>query len=88
MFTRFGSKLEAGIEARIRRGRILRALLKQDRLFPMEIERQMAWLVAYNEGWIDLENMGDRMERISGMQLLPLSESREAWVSAVRKALE
>jgi F-type H+-transporting ATPase subunit alpha len=32
IFTRFGSRLEASVEAKIRRGRLLRELLKQDRL--------------------------------------------------------
>ena len=32
IFTRFGSRLEASVEAKIRRGRLLRELLKQERL--------------------------------------------------------
>lgn len=50
IFTRFGSKLEAGVEARIRRGRLLRELLKQERLATLTSTQQLAWLVAYNEG--------------------------------------
>ncbi len=53
VFTRFGSRLEAGMEARIHRGQILREMLKQDLLAPLTIEFQMAWLVAYNEGLFD-----------------------------------
>lgn len=50
VFTRFGSRLESSVEAKIRRGRLLRELLKQDRLSPHSPEQHMAWLVAFNEG--------------------------------------
>ena len=53
VFTRFGSRLEAGVDAKIRRGRLLRELLKQERLAPLSPEQQLAWLVAYNEGAFD-----------------------------------
>ncbi|MFZ4536175.1 F0F1 ATP synthase subunit alpha [Propionivibrio sp.] len=53
VFTRFGSRLEAGVEAKIRRGRLLRELLKQDRLAPLSPEQHLAWLVAYNEAYFD-----------------------------------
>ena len=53
VFTRFGSRLEAGIEAKIRRGRLLWELLKQERLAPLAPEQHLAWLVAYNEGLFD-----------------------------------
>lgn len=53
VFTRFGSRLEASIEAKIARGRVLRELLKQDRLSPLPIEFQLAWLTAFNQGLFD-----------------------------------
>jgi F-type H+/Na+-transporting ATPase subunit alpha len=53
VFTRFGARLEATMEAKIARGRVLRELLKQDRLSPLSIEFQMAWLVAFNAGLFD-----------------------------------
>lgn len=53
VFTRFGGRLEASVEAQIKRGRVLRELLKQQRLAPLRVERQMAWLVAYNSGLMD-----------------------------------
>ncbi len=53
VFTRFGSRLEAGVDAKIRRGCLLRELLKQERLAPLSPEQQLAWLVAYNEGAFD-----------------------------------
>ena len=59
VFTRFGARLEASIEAKIKRGRMLREALKQDRLSPMPVEFQMAWLVAFNEGLLDAMAPGD-----------------------------
>jgi F-type H+-transporting ATPase subunit alpha len=53
VFTRFGARLESGMEARIRRGRLLREILRQERLQPLSPEFQLAWLIAYNEGWFD-----------------------------------
>ena len=53
VFTRFGSRLEASVEAKINRGRLLRELLKQDRLSPLSPEQHMAWLVAFNDGLFD-----------------------------------
>ncbi len=53
VFTRFGARLEASSEAKIKRGRILREILKQDRLSPLPVEFQMAWLVAFYENVLD-----------------------------------
>jgi F-type H+-transporting ATPase subunit alpha len=53
VFTRFGARVEASIEAKIKRGRILRAVLKQERFAPVTPAFHMAWLVAYNEGFLD-----------------------------------
>ena len=49
VFTRFGARLEASMEAAIQRGRLLREILKQDRLLPLPVTFQMAWLVAFND---------------------------------------
>ena len=53
VFTRFGARLEASIEARIRQGRVLREILKQERLSPLPASAQIAWLVAFNDGLFD-----------------------------------
>jgi F-type H+-transporting ATPase subunit alpha len=53
VFTRFGSRLEASMEAKLARGRILRELLKQDRLAPMPIEFHLAWLTGFQHGLFD-----------------------------------
>lgn len=53
VFTRFGTKLEAGAEAKIRRGRLLREILKQERLNPLPAAFQLAWMIAFNASLLD-----------------------------------
>jgi F-type H+-transporting ATPase subunit alpha len=79
VFTRFGARLEASIEAKIRRGRMLREVLKQDRLSPLSVEFQMAWLVAYNEGLLDT---------VPGGEIPAVLGRLEAWVSTSGLALD
>lgn len=96
VFTRFGSKLEASVEAKIKRGRLLRELLKQDRLSPLSPEQHMAWLVAYNEGLFDgldgsaqketLRDIFARMKDACGS--LSLDDAREKWLLAVRQCFK
>lgn len=50
LFARFGTRLEAGVEEKLQRGRLLRAILKQDRLQPLSEIEHLAWLLAYGEG--------------------------------------
>jgi F-type H+-transporting ATPase subunit alpha len=89
VFTRFGSQLEASMEAKIRRGRVLREIFKQERLAPQAIEFQLAWMVAYNEGLFDNLAPGaipDRLQRLAARAAqgtLTLGESREQWQQAV-----
>jgi len=52
-FSRFGSRLEAGLRARLARGRLLRSLLKQEPLSPLAPEGQLAWMTAFNDGSLD-----------------------------------
>jgi F-type H+-transporting ATPase subunit alpha len=85
VFTRFGAKLEASIQKKIARGRILREILKQDRLAPIPVEGQMAWLVAFNEGFFDdmdparARAEADAIVRRAGDAKLPLSAPRDDW---------
>ncbi len=94
IFTRFGSRLEASVETKIRRGRLLRELLKQERLAPLAPEQHMAWLVAYNEGLFDglaSDQLAAQLSRLFdnlGALSLSLENSREDWRLAVRAALE
>jgi F-type H+-transporting ATPase subunit alpha len=89
VFTRFGSRLEAGIEAKIRRGQLLRELLKQERLAPLSPEQHLAWLVAYNEGLFDQftgEALAARLITLIttlAASPLTLADGRAAWRAAV-----
>ena len=89
VFTRFGARLEASMEMRIRRGRMLRELLKQDRLRPLPPIFQMAWLVAFNEGLFDdiaPEGIAGRMHELEAWVDgcgLTLEHTREQWLSGL-----
>ena len=91
VFTRFGARLEASIEARIKRGRMLREVLKQDRLSPLPPEFQMAWLVAFNERLLDNRtNIPGALARLAEgvVHSSPkLENSHEAWKQAVESWL-
>jgi F-type H+/Na+-transporting ATPase subunit alpha len=77
------------MEARIRRGQVLREMLKQDLLKPLSIEFQMAWLVAYNEGLFDNLELKQVKQRMALLQKqveragLGLEEGRDQWKSLV-----
>jgi F-type H+-transporting ATPase subunit alpha len=89
VFTRFGARLEAGMERRLKRGTLLRELLQQERLDPLPIRFQLAWLTAFNEGLFDgvaSEELPALLARLrAGVEAgsLTLEDSREAWVDAV-----
>lgn len=93
VFTRFGARVEASMELAIRRGRVLREVLKQDRLAPLPVEFQLAWLVAFNDGRFDkvevesipavLADLESRLQRTT----LTIDSPRNQWSSAVREAL-
>ena len=90
VFTRFGARLEASSEAKIKRGRILREILKQDRLSPLPVEFQMAWLVAFYEDLFantPLAEIPAALARLAGgmkKARLPLEASHEDWTRAVK----
>ena len=88
VFTRFGSRLEASVEAKIRRGRLLRELLKQDRLAPLAPEQHVAWLVAYAEGFFGGLEGAALQERLAFLLKAAidgpgLAAGREAWREAI-----
>lgn len=90
VFTRFGAKLEASIQKKIDRGRILRELLKQNRLAAVSVVQQQAWLIAFNEGLFDTltpEKVGDAVKTFFqwvDTQGFSLSMTRDEWVSKIR----
>lgn len=82
------------MEAKIRRGRILREIFKQERLAPMPVEFHVAWMIAYNKGLLDgteaaaipdsLRHIAERAKQSS----LTLGSAREAWQQTVRLWLQ
>ncbi|MGZ8911330.1 MAG: F0F1 ATP synthase subunit alpha [Methylococcaceae bacterium] len=88
-FTRFGQRLEASMEARIKRGRLLREILKQDRLMPLSALFQMAWLTAFNSGFLnqaepkEIAGYLESIEQSLKTTTLTLDSSAEQWRQAV-----
>jgi len=67
-FSRFGARLEAQMQTRLQRGRILREMLKQERLRPGNEAELLVWLIAYNSGLLDdiaPEQVRHQLERLS-----------------------
>jgi F-type H+-transporting ATPase subunit alpha len=93
VFTRFGTRLDPQMEARLRRGRVLREVLKQDSRAPLPPEAHMAWLVAYNEGLLDRLGPGEVGAALSRLLIgqragaLTLDDGRALWVEAVQRWL-
>ncbi len=89
VFTRFGARLEASMETAIQRGRLLREILKQDRLSPLPVEFQIAWLVAFNDHLFDDLDIADvpaslaMLEKQVRHTALGLDSPREEWAAAV-----
>ena len=93
VFTRFGAKLEESMAKKLRRGRILREILKQDRLHPLPIEFHLAWLIAFNEGLFDGLAPAEVPARLAQLEArveaagLGLDDSREVWLTHLRRWL-
>ena len=93
VFTRFGARLEASMEAAIRKGRILRTILKQDRLMPLPSRYQMAWLVAFNDGLFEGYELDAIPELLATLQTwlettsLNLDSPRKLWSEVLAERL-
>jgi len=93
VFTRFGARLEASMEAAIHRGRLLREILKQDRLAPLPAAFQMAWLVAFNDGLFNQADPGVIPTMLASLEAavrdspVKLDTPREEWSTLVARWL-
>lgn len=93
VFTRFGAKLEASMEKAIRQGRLLRNILKQERLSPLPAKFQMAWLIAFNDGMLNdidhaqLATVLSQLETSVNESALTLDSPREQWSVAISQWL-
>ncbi|WP_253938265.1 F0F1 ATP synthase subunit alpha [Hahella sp. HN01] len=92
IFTRFGAKLDPGMQTIIKRGQLLRELLKQDRFERFSPEQELAWMIAYNEGLLDDHSLTDipsvLLQIPSGLNSrLSLETPREDWTAALQEML-
>jgi F-type H+-transporting ATPase subunit alpha len=93
VFTRFGARLEASMEITIKRGRVLREILKQDRLMPLQATVQLAWLTAFNDGCfdeVDPEGVSKRLDTLiqaTRNTNLTLDSSRGEWSDLIASCL-
>ncbi len=89
VFTRFGARLEASMEAAIQRGRLLREVLKQDRLSPLPPTSQLSWLIAFNDGLLEGIEVGAvkpllaALDDATRQSSLSLGSPREEWAAAI-----
>ncbi|HHJ37962.1 MAG TPA: F0F1 ATP synthase subunit alpha [Methylothermaceae bacterium] len=94
VFTRFGAKLEETMARKLHRGRILREILKQDRLHPLPIEFHLAWLIAFNEGLFDAFSPPEAAAKLPMLEDkvqaagLRLEDPREVWVRHLQDWLQ
>jgi len=92
-FARLGTRLEPTTAARIRRGRLLREILRQERLTPRSIAAQLGSMIAFNDGLLDSlkpENVRktlDRFEEEIRASGLSLESPRPEWSSKLREWL-
>ncbi len=93
VFTRFGARLEASMEAAIHRGRLLRELLKQERFSPLAETAQLAWLVAFNDRRFEaaqpeaIPGLLERLVEAATGSGLTLESPRETWSRALTEWL-
>ena len=93
VFTRFGARLEASMEASIKRGRVLREILKQQRFMPLPVTVQLAWLVAFNDGCFDdadsevIAKQFDSLAQHTRQTGLTLDSPRKQWSDLVASCL-
>lgn len=89
VFTHFAAHLEPAMQQKIQRGRILRELLKQNRFALLTITQQLAWLLAFNEGFfaeIKLEQIAPTLQQLQDQvnnSNLTLASSHDDWLQAI-----
>jgi F-type H+-transporting ATPase subunit alpha len=93
LFTRFGARLEPALQARLARGRVLRELLKQERLAPVSAAGQLAWLLAFKHQLLEdlppAEVAGTLARLLAGLadSGLDLGSPEADWLAWLRTAL-
>ena len=94
LFARFGTRLETGVEQKLLKGRLLRELLKQDRLQPLPENAHLAWLLAYGEGLLEGLTPEQAAKRLNPLftkltqHPLTLEQSKSQWLTFLRQWLQ
>jgi len=89
-FTRFGARIEEQMQLKLKRGKVLREMLKQERLKPRSEIELLAWLIAYNAGLLDQiepEGVHGRLETLSNATrhgTLDLDAPLDQWQTQVK----
>ena len=77
------------MEAKIQRGRLLREILRQERMAPQSAEFQAAWLTAFNEGYLDNLRPAEIIARLRLLETvatsgsISLDDDQNMWRDAV-----
>ncbi|MDD2462625.1 MAG: F0F1 ATP synthase subunit alpha [Desulfobulbus sp.] len=93
-FTRFGTRLEPAMEAKLLRGRVLRTIFSQERMHPVSARGQMAWLTAYQEHLLDtipldeIPHQLNQLEHGADLSNLSLDSSQDQWRAGVQNWLD
>ena len=93
LFARFGARLEAAVEEKLRRGRLFREILKQDRLQPLSDVEHLAWLLAYGEGFLDHVKPEQAVDELAQLWSklpayhLSLETSKQQWLAVLAEIL-
>lgn len=93
LFARFGTRLETAVEEKLQRGRLLREILKQDRLQPVSEIQHLAWLLAYGEGLLSeikpeqVDNLLARLFSQLQAHKLTLDASKQQWLTELQQLL-
>jgi F-type H+/Na+-transporting ATPase subunit alpha len=90
LYARFGTRLEASMEQKLRNGRLLREILKQDRLQPVSEVQHLAWLLAYSEGLLNNIEPEQALTLLTSLfRDLPagmhLDTSKDIWLAYLRQ---
>lgn len=74
LFTRFGTRLEPAMAAKLARGQRLQAIFHQGRLATRPIALQLAWLKALNQGLLDQLSPAQIQSKLGELALLELPQ--------------
>lgn len=94
LFTRFSAKLDPAVEQVIKRGRLLRQTLKQERLEPVAIEDQLAWLIAFNDHLLELlsqqalKTVWQDIRNLVQSSRLTLDSERRVWTETLERSFQ